>query len=273
MVFTRSQDNTPDGGASQDVMLKKKRKAGDGGEEYPAQPVTKRSRRLAKSNGDTAPASSARKPGRPRKNGDAIHVAVLKESDQEPSSQDSLPTSPSTPAIFTDQTVDEDNEDKAIEVAMNKPNQTSGISSEVLHAHDRIKLGAEGATRSRNGRTRDKRTTDSEGVAGVDKSGVDISAIQEDLETLSPTAAKATHRRFGSDDIEVVGMAPSTGIEERKGVREDVSEDESGSGNEAPETVTASAGFDKARTSALEAARGAAKYVFRHYAFLVVELR
>lgn len=273
MVSTRSQENTPASGISQDVVLKKKRKAGGGGEDLPAQPAMKKRRRLVKSNGDAAPAWSAHKPGRPRRrgsaktvNGDAVRGRDRQESDQEsdqePSLQGSRPTSPPMPEIVTDQTVDEDTEDRAMEVAIIKPVDTRNMSSEVLDAHHRVKLSAEGATRSSKGRTKGKRTKDSEGIDGVDKCGAESSIIRNKPGSPFATAAQATHKRFGSEDDAVSGTVSSSGIERRKASRENISEDEVESGDEAPETVTVSAGFDKARTSALGAAKVAARYVF-----------
>lgn len=275
MVSTRSQESTPAGGISQDVVLKKKRKAGGGGEDLPAQPATKRRRRSVKSNSDAAP-SSVHKPSRPRRrgsaktmNGDVVRVMDReqsdRESDQEPSSQGSRPTSPPMPGIATDQTVGEDKEDKAIEVAIVKPIYTRDMSNEVLDAHDQVKLGAEGATRSRKGRTKGKRTEDPEGIASVDKSGAESSTIRNKPGSSFATATQATHKRFGSEDVEVPRTVSSSSIEGRKGSREDVSEDEVESGDEAPEMVTVSGGFDKARTSALGAAKVAARYVFSDY--------
>lgn len=282
MVFTRSQGSTPARGTSQDVVLKKKMKAGGGGEDLPAHPATKRRRRSVRTSGDAVPASSANKPGRPRRRGSAKtinghEVRIIdreqsdqesgQESGQESSSQGSQSNSPPVLGFTTDQTIDEDKEDKAIEVAIVKPSCTRDMSSEVLDAHDRVKLDAAGATRSRNGRTKGKRTKDSEGIASEGNSGAESSTIRNKPGSPFATAAQSTHKRFGSEDVEVAGTVSSSGIEGRKGGREDVSEDEVESGDEAPETVTASAGFDKARTSALGAAKVAARYVFRDYYF------
>lgn len=276
MVFTRSQDNTPAGGVTQAseflypqvVVPEKKRKIGNGGKELPAQPVAKKRRRSVKSNGDAAAASSnKRKPGRPRrnsaadtKNGDAAHITGHNESDQEPSSPGARPTSTSTPVVASDRTVDDDKENNTTEVAMSQPIQIQVPGNEVSDAHDQVKKGTKFATRK-------KRRKVSEGIANVDKNGADSNNIGKKPGTFIGTATKATHKRFGSEDIEVLETISSTGIEKRKERQEDVSEGETESGNEAPETVSASAGFDKARISALEAARVTARYVLRDYAF------
>lgn len=285
MVSTRSQENTPAGGTFQDVVLTKKRKAGDGGEDLPAQPATKKKRRRSvKSNGDAAPASSANKPGKPRRrgstkniNGDAVRVINRKgsnqESDQEPSLQGSRPASLPMPEIATDQTVDEDTEDSPMEVAKIEHDDTRNMSSEVLDAHDRVKISAEGAKRSPKGRTQGKRTEDLEGSDSVEKSSAESINVRNKPGSPLATAAQATHKRFDSEDDPVSGTFSSSGIERRKGSRENVSEDEVESGDEAPETVTVSAGFKKARTSAVEAAKVAARYAFRDYGCLIVDLR
>ena len=268
MVSTRSQDNTPAGGAAQAskllypqvVVHVQKRKTGNTGEESPAQPMTKRRRRSASSNGDAA---RPRNKGSPKTtNGDVAHTIDNNESDQKSSSQGSRPTSPQTPRIITEQTLDSDKEDKAVEVAVNKPNHIEDLDNEVLDVNNRAMLGAEDSTGSRKGRAKKKKTKGLEGTAIVGKDGADVIAIGRKPETSSVTPAKATHKRFGSEDIEVPGTITSTGIEDWDEGQEDVSEDENESGDEAPETVTASAGFDKARTSVLEAAKGAARYVF-----------
>ena len=278
MVSTRSQDNTPIGGASQNVLQGKKRKTDKEGEDSPAQPATKRRRGSAKSDSDAALSSSAHKRGRPRRRGSAkiandnvTHITDHNESIQEPSLQGS-PTIPARlPGINSDETL-EDEEDKAIEVAI-KSSNTKDTGSQVLDAHDRMKLGAEGATRSIEGRAKKERMKDSEGSAGLHKHSANVITKSEKPTMSFITAAKPTHQRFGSEEIEVPGTISTIGIEERKERREDLSEDESVSGDEAPETVTVSAGFDKARTSALRAAKVAARYYFRDSNFRIVRLK
>ena len=277
MVSTRSQDNTPAGATSQPskilypqvVVREKKRKVDIEGEESPAQAVTKKRRRSAKSNGDAAPSSKASKPGRPRRSasrkavhGDVAEAIDHNESDQKPSTQGSLPNPPQTPRMPTEQTVDDGKEGKAIEAATNIPNHTSGLDDEVSEADDPAKPDAGSATRSRKGKTSKKRTRGSERTAGVDEDVADISIREKKPDTAFATAAKATHKRFGSEDIEVLRPLTSSNIEEQEGGQEDLSVHDGESEDEAPETVTASAGFEKARTSALDAARVAARYVF-----------
>ena len=249
------------------VVPEKKRKIGNGGKESPAQPVAKKRRRSVNPNGDAAASSNKRKPGRPPRNGaantrdgGAAHAIDHNESNQEPSSPGARPTSTSTPVVATDRTVDDDQENNSSEVAMNKPIQIQDSGNEILDAHDQVKIGAKFATRK-------KKRKVSEGIANVDKNGADSKTIGKKAEISIGTATKATHKRFGSEDIEVLETISSSGIEKRKERQEDVSEGGTESGNEAPETVSASAGFDKARISALEAARVTARYVLRDYAF------
>lgn len=277
MVSTRSHDNTPADGAShpsnqlypQVVVFEKKRKVDDRPEESPAQVVTKKRRRSTKSNGDAAPSSSAGKPGRPRKrayakieDGHATNPLNHSESGQDPSTQGSRPTSPQIPGITTDQTIDDGEQKKALEpAALKKPDQMLRLDDEVLEAYDQVRPDASSATRSRKGKTAKKRMRDLEGSTGVDRNGADVVAPEKKPDVLFATAAKATHTRFGSEDIEAPGTVPSTSIEEREKSQEGQLGNESESGDEAPETVTASAGFDKSRTAALEAAKIAARYV------------
>ena len=281
MVFTRSQDNTPAGGVTQAskslypqvVVPEKKRKVGNGGKESPAQPLAKKRRRSVKSNGDAAPSSNKLKPGRPRINGaantkdsDAVHVISHNHSDQGPSSPGARPTPTSTPGVATGRTIDDDKENNTIDLAMNKPDQMQGSGNEILEAHDQMRISDGAATRK-------KKRKISEVVANVDKNGADSNIIGKKPEIFIGTATKVTHKRFGSEDIEVLETNSSAGIGKRKERQEDVSEGETDSADEAPETVTASAGFDKARISALEAARVTARYVLRDYDFLIIDPR
>ena len=272
MVSTRSQDNTPIGGASQNIVRGKKRKTIKEGEDSPVQPATKRRRASAELDGDAALSSSAPKQGRPRRRGSAktaddnvTHVKDHNDSTQEPS----LHESPTTPArlsgINSDQML-EDAEDKATDVVM-KPGNTSDTGSEVPDAHDQVKPGAEDATRSIKGRARKERMEDSEGFATMHKNSAKVDTKSKKPIISSTTAAKPSHKRFGSEETEVPGTISTVGIEERREGPGESSEDESVSGDEAPETVTASAGFDKARTSAQGAAKVAARYSFRDQIF------
>lgn len=276
MVSTRSQDNTPAAGASQPlkvlhpqvVVLEKKRKIDNEGEDSPAQAVTKRRRRSSKSNGDAAPSSGARRPGRPRKRdsektsvADAVHVVDHNQSDQEPSTQVSRPGPPQTPENTTEKTIDYDEKDEAIEVASNKPSDTPSSGDEALKAHEQVRPKSSSATKSRKAKSPSK-NKDSDGTAGVNGNGENMSTPRRKPETPSVTAAKATHKRFDSEEIEVPATLPSTTVEEREGSQESISEAAYGSEDEAPETVTASAGFEKARTSALDATKVAARYIF-----------
>ena len=276
MVSTRSQDNTPATGASQPskllhpqvVVLEKKRKVDNGGDDSPAQTVTKRRRRSANSNGDVAPSSGAGKRGRPRKRvsenttiGDAVHAEDHSLSDEEPSTQGSRSDPPRTPENATEQTIDYDENDKAVEVAINKPIHTPSSGDEVSVAQKQVRSDSGSATRLREDKI-PRKSKDSDGAAVVNRNGADTSILEEKPETSSVTAAKATHKRFGSEDIEAPAIVPSDDIEERTGSEEDLLVDEDKSEDEAPETVTASAGFDKARTSALDAAKVAARYIF-----------
>ena len=274
MVFTRSQDNTPAGAAFQPskslypqvVVPERKWKVNIEGEESPAQAVTEKRRRSAKSNGDAAPSSSAHKPGRPRRrtstkaeHGDVAYAIDHNEPDQKSSTQSSRPNPPQTPAITTEQTNDDDKGAKATEVAISAHSHTLGLDDEVSEAHEQAKPEAGSVTRSRKGKTSKKRKRDFEGTAGVDENGADISISGKKPGVPLATAAKATHKRFGSEDIEVSGPVTLSSIEEQERVKENQFVDDGESEDEAPDTLTAAAGFEKARTSALDAVRVAAR--------------
>ena len=287
MVSTRSHDSTPVGGASQPSQLlypqvvipEKKRKIGHEGDDIPSQAVSKKRRRSAQSNSNSTPSSNASKPGRPRNGtsakktiGNASPTIDHSISDREPSMQNSGPTSPQTPGLTSDQTLHDAQVDKSIEVAIKEPSDTLDTDTGILGSIDEAKLGAQGTTQSRRGRISKKRTKDLDEAITLNENGTDIITDGENAKPALATAAKATHKRFGSEDTEVLAVASPPGIEQRKGGQEDSSDDGSESGDEAPETVSASAGFDKARTSTLEAAKVATKYVFRNYD-LIVEVR
>ena len=279
MVSTRSHDNTPAGASHpskqlypQVVVFEGKRKVDNGSEELPAQVMTKRRRRSAKSNGVAAPSSSnADMPGRPRGrasinfgNGHVTNALNHSDADQDPSKQGSRLISPRMPGTTTDQTIGNGEQKKAIgTAALKNANQILRLDDKVLDAYDQAKPDASSPTRSRKGKTPKKRMRDLEGSnsTGVHRNRANVGAPEKKPDVLYATAAKATHTRFGSEDIEAPGTVPSTSIEEREKSKEGLLGNESESGDEAPETVTASAGFDKARTAAREAAKIAARYV------------
>ena len=279
MVSTRSQDNTPITGTSQNVERGKKRKTSKEREDSSAPPATKRRRGSANLDGEAALSSSAREQGRPRRRGSAriandnvIHVIDHKDSVQEPSLQGSPTTPAPLPGINSDQML-EDEEDKAVEVVMKKPDSTEDTGSEALVAHERVKLGVEGATQSLNGRAKKKKMKDSERVVNAHKNSANVDTKSKKSTESFTTAAKPSHKRFGSEEIEVPSTISTIGIEERKAGPGELFEDESASEDEAPEMVTASAGFDKARKSALEAAKIAARYYFRDLNVPIVGLK
>ena len=71
-------------------------------------------------------------------------------------------------------------------------------------------------------------------------------------------AVKITHKKFGNEDVDTPEPSP---LEEKvKDVASETwSESDNDSEDEAPDTVTASAGFSNARTTILEAAKVAAR--------------
>ena len=278
MVSTRSKDNMPASGSShpskqlypQVLVFEKKRKVKDGAEDSPAQAVTKRRRRAAKSNGVAAPSSGGSKPGRPSRkdsakvaNGDGADPLPRNEPDQEPPTHGGRPLSLKMPGTTIDETIDDDMEEKATEIAVDKPSPIPNLEDEVLEAHDKVKPDAGTATRSSKVKAQKERVRDSEGIEVGNENGAVVSTPGKKLEIPSLVAAKATHKRFGSVDMEVSGPALSSATEDREASQEDPSEDDGESEDETPEIVTASAGFDGARTSAMEAAKVAARYVSR----------
>ena len=79
-----------------------------------------------------------------------------------------------------------------------------------------------------------------------------------DAEGLSQEIKKVTHKKLGIEDVDT--PEPASPEERARNVARDTSsEADSDSEDEAPETVTASAGFNNARTAVLEAAKVAAR--------------
>ena len=79
-----------------------------------------------------------------------------------------------------------------------------------------------------------------------------------DAEARPQKAVKVMHKKFGIEDVD--NPEPSPLEENIKHVASETSsEADSDSEDEAPETVTASAGFNNARTAVLEAAKVAAR--------------
>ncbi|CAF9911240.1 MAG: hypothetical protein ALECFALPRED_007210 [Alectoria fallacina] len=259
MVSTRSKDNTPASGSShpskqlypQVLVFEKKRKVKDGAEDSLAQAVTKRRRRAAKSNGVAAPSSGGSKLGRPSRK-DSAKVA-----------NGGRPLSLKMPGTIIDKTINNGIEEKATEIAVNTPSHIPNLEDEVLETHDKVKPDAGTATRSSKVKAQKERMRDSEGIEVGNENGAVVSTPGKKPEIPSSVAAKATHKRFGSVDMEVSGPALSSATEDREASQEDPSEDDGESEDETPEIVTASAGFDGARAAAMEAAKVAARYVSR----------
>ena len=276
MASARSQGTTPAAGVPHPsktlyphgVVREMKRKADNEGEESPAQAVTKKRRRSAESVGQAAPPSSASKLGRPRRRASAngTHEDTNGTEDNEESDHPpfvrSNPENPSEVLeVAVDQAIDGEKRDKPMQGSINRPLETSNLNDASLGGHDQGKMDVDNSKRSRKGKTLKKRSKDAEGVAGVDERRVDTSSPEKKLEETTYKNAKATHKRFGSEDLEVPEMVPLNGNEERKGSLENIFQDEGESDDEAPDTVTASAGFEKARTLALDAAKVAARYI------------
>ena len=274
MVSTRNREPTPAAGVyhpsktfySHDVVREMKRKAEDEGEEPPAQAVTKRRRRSAEPNGHTASPSSASKPEQPPRRASAQALYGDTNSTEDKNGPEYQPLVRSNSQNFSDvlevpvdQAIDGKKRDETIQDPIIRSMKTS-LNSALLDENDQSKMDVENPKRLRNGKTLKKRSKDAEGVAGVDEKKVDTSTLGEKPTRSIPKNAKATHKRFGSEDLEVPVIVPPNGDGERKGSLENISKDEGESDDEAPDTVTASAGFEKARTLAQDAAKVAARY-------------
>ena len=276
MVSTKSQEATPAPGVPHPSktfyphvdVREMKRKADNEGGESPAHAVTKKRRRSAESNGHAAPPSSSSKPERPRIRGsanatygDANGTEDNDGSDQQHLVRSNPENSSEVPEVAVDQAINGGKRDKPMQESINGPMATSNLTTALLSEYDQAKADVENPKRSRKGKTLKKRSKDAEGVAGVDERKGDTSSPGKKPEGTTYKNAKATHKRFGSEDLEVPEMIPLNGDAERKGSLENISEDEGESDDEAPDTVTASAGFEKARTLAQDAATVAARYI------------
>ena len=272
MVSIRSQETTPAAGVLQSSktlypVREMKRKAYNEGEESPAQAVTKKMRRSAEANGHAASPSSASKPEQPSRrasiqatHGDANGTENNNGSEHQPLVRSNSENFSDVVEVAVDQPIDGKKRDEPIQDPLNRPIETF-LNSGLLDEHDQAEMDVENPKRSRKGKTLKKRSKEAEGVAGVDERNGDTSSPGKKPGDSTYENAKATHKRFGSEDLEVLGMVSLNGDGEQKGTLESISKDEDESDDEAPDTVTASAGFEKARTLALDAAKVAARYV------------
>ena len=276
MVSTRSQEPTLAAGVSQPsktlyplvVVHEMKRKADKEGKESLAQAVTKKRRRSAESTGHAAPPSSASKPEPSRRmasanatSGNANGIEDNNGSDHQPLVRSNPENSSEVLEVAVDQAIDGGKREKPMQGSINRPMETFNLNDMLLDEHDQAKMDVENSQRSRKGKTLHKRSKDAEGIAGVDDRKVDTSSPGNKPKESTYKNAKATHKRFDSEDLEVPGMVPLNGDGERKESLENISKYEGESDDEAPETVTVSAGFEKARTLALDAAKVAARYI------------
>ena len=97
-----------------------------------------------------------------------------------------------------------------------------------------------------------------EKLSTVGESSGDRASKPGDAEARSQRVKKVTHKKLGIEDIDTPEPAPPE-EKVRDVARETSSEADSDSEDEAPETVTASVGFNDARTAVLEAAKVAAR--------------
>lgn len=274
MVSTRSQEPTPAAGVSQPsktlyphvVVHEMKRKPDKEGKESLAQAVTKKRRRSAESNGHAAPPSSASKPEKPPRGTSAQATYGDANGTEDNNGSEHGPIVRSNPENFSDvlevavdQAIDGKKRDEPIQNPINRPMETLSNSA-LLNEQNQAKMNGENPKRSRNGKTLRKRSKHAEGVVGVDEREVDTSSFEKNPPRSTSKNATAIHKRFGSEDLQVPVMVPLSD-EERKGSLENIPNDEGESDDEAPDTVTASAGFEKARTLALDAAKVASRYV------------
>ena len=286
MVSTRSHDNTPASATSkaskalypQVLVHEKKRKIGNEIGESPAQAVSKRRRKSMTANSDETPPSAIRKRGKPRKNaaakttsGDTPTTINHREVYQEPSPHNSRPTSPQINGMATNGFHDVSGEDKAIKEVTD--DHTKEPRSEALDVQDQETLDTEGATRAGRGGILKKKTKSPKRDADAGENGANGNSVRDQPKTPIVTTTKAIHRRFGSEDVDVLEIASAIGIEERKGSREDLSEDESKSEDDSPEMLTASAGLDQARTLAKGQLKVATRYVLQDSCSFIAAFR
>lgn len=107
----------------------------------------------------------------------------------------------------------------------------------------------------RRKKSKEERDTPSYETSELDMGGLDTVAEPAKTKPSPAKAAKATHKRFGSEEVE--NLEPVLEAEgTAQAINAELSEE---SDDEAPEAVTVSAEKDKARTAALEAEKAAAQ--------------
>ena len=271
MVSSRSQVKMPASDAfqpskslySQTSVREKRKKVDNDGAENSAPTVAKRRRGLTKSNGDTALSCKPDRPGAQSiitsVTNDVARATDINESDHELFTESSRPRHSQTPEMATEQAVGDGNQDKAIERAMNKLNHSLSSEDEMADAQGRGKPYVDNALESRKSKIAKGRIKGSDAIAVVDRNGSHRSIRGKASNLSSATATRATHQRFGSEDIEIPVTVPSIGVRTQEEIEENLSEDKGESEDEVPETVTASAAFEEARTLVLGAANVAAR--------------
>jgi hypothetical protein len=262
MVATRSQDHTLDDLDVQDVVdqtplsLRLKKRKVAGGEDGTPDQGTARKRRQTETNSENGgvvatDASIHTDEISMRQSGEDGDV----DGDNEPLRRDSPGSRATSEKLHTIQRKDDVDEEASINVTDRLQVKETPRSLAQEDDKDVIPSSASSQTTRRRRKSSEQDATD--GVLGNGTTPKD--ELSKSTEGNTPPAVKATKKRFGSEDIEMPITAPKT--PEVEDVVDQLSSDASGeSEDEAPETVTASAGLEKARAKAFEAAETVVRY-------------
>lgn len=274
MVSTRSHDDASENvatinqtnGTPPSVKSKRKRIDVDT-DTTPAQDANKRRRTPAKAVAVVIDRTSPKSPHGaspvgPEDSADiSIEVANLNPQELEPNPST---TSKEPPMIISRVSGEEIDAERNSEIKYNTPygsEQVRGVAKETLDeliAAAKETEAVEPMT-SENGRNHKKQRSSKEAKTAVTSTPEDPRLEGGNVKPVN--APQATHKRFGSEDVgapepQLVDKSHQTEL-----VEEIATDNADESENEAPDTVTAAAGYDQVRIAAAEAARVAERYV------------
>lgn len=242
MVSTRSQDHVLPGNDVQGDLVVR------------SQPVLNKKRKEDQSPGIT-PNKTATKRRRKESVTEAITTETIVTVDDGANGHD-IPSSTRSAQLSFD--LSQPQSDEATEQVVLSSNNTASKSQSSSGKFSHIAI----AINSTNGSTpNDTGKPSSKGKVPKKRRKSQDSNLADELPASEPAsnAPKATHKRFGSEDL----IPPSTNTEAPSAATptkpnneaENDAESDAESSDEAPETVTASAGLDQARAASSEAAK------------------
>lgn len=277
MVATRSQDHTLDGIEVQDIIENgppsigtvTKRKNGYGEDSTPTKSADNKRRRISKSKVNEASKPIAAEPS--EMNSKKQNRKASKRRTRESTPGEGTTLRDLTTASIPPPTASLAPKKRRSEILAGQEVMTSVViklkesTTSENPAHEGSEKVARNPMASQTTKRRKKPREDGEAKNRLPKKTMEVNkirkaAVPDPTKTKSPAAkaTKATHKRFGSEEIEVPEPQPQ--VKEGNG-EEDRSLEESE--DEAPETTTVSAEKEKAGMAAVETENAAARYAIQ----------